>query len=307
LAAMLPLALDQRGAEGELCRALLRHPSLLIESQRDSDQEERWSTLGLRLSSHRLEQALPALLAGLAWRPQRELSALLGRVSEGAGGRALASAAALFGRDAIPQSLADLCEQWAVATLRSGDLELARYLLAYAKSRDAWIAAELLASSRATTADSVHIGRRVGEIEGPALRGAVFETALDAAVRALRHPEDAGLTWTLLVSSYPEATPETTLERLLESAMRSPTASGQAVLLVWICSSLFPAFDDLRQRNGQPKSRSAAELTSTLARRMSGLEIERLEPFADAGDRRSRRWWSNLVSEHRKADELHGR
>lgn len=301
LAAMLSLGLAEDGDRDELCRALHQYPSLLIESRPDLEDESRWLSLGLRLPSHRLEEALPALLAGLARQPPRSLSALLDRVPERTGRQALLVAGHLCDGSDIPGNLAELCEEKAETALANGDLNSASRLLTYADSNDARVAAELLTLPRRTTADSIRVCKSVGSIEKANLRAAVFEAALDAAVRALRHPNDADMTWTLLCSSYPTATTESNLEHLLRSAVRAPPASGQAALLIWLCAGFLPAHDDLRQRNGEPSSRSVAKLTSTLAGRMSGLEIERIQPFADATDRRARRWWKSLVSEHRKA------
>jgi hypothetical protein len=303
LIAMLPIAIDEGGTENELCRALQRHPSLLIGNLSDPAQEESWLSLGCRLSSPHLEEALPALLGGLGRRRREDLTALLSRVPKRAGWRSLAIAGYLFDRGALPPSLVAICEEWATTALEDDDLEMARRLLAHGSSRDAKIAAALLASLRPTTAAAVYVGNRVGEIQKPALRGAVFNAVLSAAISGLRHPDEARLTWTLLTSSLPDATTETKLELLLRRATQAPSASGQAVLLAWLSASFLPAHDDLRKRDGQPKSRSVADLASTLAPRMSSLEIERLEPFVNSADRRARRCWKSLVSECRKAHD----
>jgi hypothetical protein len=301
LAAMLSPDLADDGTGEELCRALRKYPSLLVESRPSAEEERLWLNLGLRLPSHRLEEALPALLAGLARQSPRDLSALLDRVPDITGRRALVAAGHLRDRGATPRSLGELCEQKAETALAKEDPESARRLLALADSNDAQIATELLAIPRRTTSDSIRVGGSVGSIESPGLRKAIFEAALAAAVRALRHPDDAGRAWKLLCSSYPKATTESNLEHLLRIAMRAPPASGQGMLLVWVCAGFLPAHDDLRQRNGEPKNNSISDLSSILAGRMSSLEVEFLQPLVDATDRPSRRWWKSLVSDYRKA------
>jgi hypothetical protein len=297
LVAMLRIALEEGGKEAEICQALGQRPRLLMLALLDFDEEERWLALGRRLPSRQLEKALPALLSGLARRKQRELSALLHRVPGSAGRQALLAASQLFSRGAIPPVLAELCEQAAAGALAKGELEVARQLLSHGNSNDSRRAAELLLGGRAPTEERVRIAYRAGEIRDPTLRAAVFEATVDAALRELRHPDEPGQVWTLLSSTYPGEEDEETLERLLRHAMNAPPASGQAILLIWIGISLLSARPELRKRNGQPKNPTATELTATLARRMSELEIERMTPFAETGDRRTTRWWKNLVAE----------
>ncbi len=307
LVAMLRIALQEGGKEAEICQALGQRPRLLILALLDFDEEGRWLALGRRLPPRQLESALPALLSGLPRQEQRELSALLQRVPGSAGRQALLSASQLFGRGAIAPVLAELCEQAAAGALTKGELEVARQLLSNGNSNDSRRAAELLLGGRASTAERVRIAYRAGEIRDPALRAAVFEATVDAALRELRHPDEPGQVWTLLSSSYPGEGDEETLERLLRHAMSAPPASGQAILLVWLGTNLLPACPELRKRNGQPKSPTAAKLTATLAQRMSELEIERMTPFAETSDRRTARWWKNLVAEATGSSSSHRR
>jgi hypothetical protein len=307
LVAMLPLALEQRGAEVELCRALRRRPRLLIAALLAPDEERRWLTLARRLQSSQLEEALPALLAGLVRQPRQELSALVDCVPGSAGRQALLAAGALFGNGDLPPVLAELCEERGATALETGELETARRLLASGDSRDSQLAATLLVGGRASTLERVRAAYRVGEIRDPTLRTAVFEAAVNGALRELRHPDDAGLVWALLVSSYPEEEDEAILERLLSRAMRVPSASGQGALLAWLGASFLPAHSDLRKRNGQPKISAGADLTAALAQRMSEREIERMTPFAEAADRRAARWWKDLAADRHKALKRRGR
>jgi GTPase-associated protein 1, N-terminal domain type 2 len=306
LVAMLPLALEQRGAEAELCRALRRRPRLLIAALLGPDEERRWLTLARRLRSRQLEEALPALLAGLARQPRQELSALVGRVPGSAGRQALLAAGPLFENGELPPVLAALCEEWGAIALENGELETARRLLANGDSRDSQLAAKLLVGGRASTSERVRAAYHVGEIRDPTLRTAVFEAAVNGALRELRHPDDAGLVWSLLVSSYPGEGDEAILERLLGRAMRVPPASGQAALLAWLGASFLPAHPDLRKRNGQPRISAGAALTAALAERMSEREIERMTPFAEAADRRAARWWKDLAADRHKALKRRG-
>lgn len=300
LVAMLPVALEKHGTATELCRALRRRPRLLIAASLSSDEEGRWLAFGQRLRSRELEEALPALLAGLAQKPRRELSALVDRVPDIAARQALLAVGPLFGHAGLPPALAELCEEWAVSALETGELEIARRLLAHAESRDGRLAAEMLAGAQASTSSWVRTAYRVAEIRDRTFRTAVFEAAVAGALRSLQHPNDASLIWNLLVSSYPGEDGEVILERLLGSAMRAPPASGQAVLLVWLSASLLPARPELRKRNGQPKSHVGTELSLALAQEMSEREIEHMTPFAEAADRRAARWWKNLVASRDK-------
>jgi hypothetical protein len=307
LVAMLRIALEEGGKEVEICQALRKRPRLLMLALPDFEEEGRWLALGGRLPAKQLEGVLPALLSGLARQDQRELSALLQRVSGSAGRQALLAASQLFGRSAIPSVLAELCEQAAAGALPKGELEVARQLLSHGNSNESRRAAELLLGGRVSTEERVRIVYRAGEIRDPTLRTAVFEATVDAALRELRHPDEPGQVWTLLSSSYPGERDEETLERLLRHAMSAPPASGQAILLVWLGTSLLSARPELRKRNGQPKSPAAAKLTATLAQRMSELEIERMTPFAETGDRRTTRWWKNLVAKARGSSSSHRR
>jgi hypothetical protein len=307
LVAMLPVALAEGGAEAELCRALRRRPRLLTVASPGIDEQERWLALARRLPSRQLGEALPALLAGLTQRQHRELSMLVERVPGNTGRQALIAAGDLFDRGSLPAVLAELCEGWAAVALADGEVEVGRRLLALGSSRDSQLAAGLLVGPRASTAARVRAAYRVGEIRDPTLRTKIFETAVDGALRELRHPDDAKLVWTLLVSSYPQEDDEALLARLLRHAMRTPPASGQATLLAWLGASLLPARPELRKRNGQPKNRTCAELTATLAQRMSQSEIDRMEPFLETGDHRTARWWKGLVADSRKALDRRGR
>ncbi|HXR30640.1 MAG TPA: hypothetical protein VN752_05830 [Solirubrobacterales bacterium] len=301
LVAMLRIALEERGKEVEICQALGQRPRLLMLASLDFDEEGHWLAFGRRLPSRQLEKALPALLSGLARQEQRELSALLQRVPRNAGQQALLAASQLLDRGALPPGLAELCEQAAAGALAKGELEVARQLLSHGNSNDSQRAAELLLGGRASTEERVRIAYRAGEIRDPTLLAAVFEATVAAALRELRHPDEPGQVWTLLSASYPGEEDEETLERLLRHAMSAPPASGQAILLAWLGISLLPARPELRKRNGQPRSPTAAKLTATLAQRMSELEIERMTPFAETGDRRTTRWWKNLIAEARSS------
>ena len=307
LVAMLRIALEEGGKEEEICQALRQRPPLLTLALPDFEEEGRWLALGQRLPAKQLEGALPALLSGLARQEQRDLSALLQRVSGSAGRQALLYACQLFDRGAIPPVLAQICEQAAAGALDRGQLQVARQLLSHGSSSDSRRAAEMLPGDRASTEERVRIAYRAGEIRDLTLRTAVFEATVNAALRDLRHPDEPGQVWNLLTASYPGEGNEEALERLLRHAMSAPPASGQAALLVWIGTSLLSAHPELRKRNGQPKSPAAAELTATLGQRMSELEIERMTPFAETGDRRTTRWWKNLVAEARGSSSSHRR
>jgi hypothetical protein len=300
LIAMLPIALEEGGHETGICQALQQRPRLLLLGSLDFDQEVRWLALGRRLPSRQLEGALPALLAGLARQPQQELLALLQHVPRSAGRQALLTASQLFDREAIPPVLAELCEEAAIGALAKGELEVARRLLALGNSSDSRRAAGLLLGGRASTEERVRSAYSAGQIRDPTLRTSIFEATVDAALRALRHPDEPDHVWALLTSFYPRAEDEEVLERLLRHGMSAPPASGQAILLVWLGASFLPAHPELRKRNGQPRSATATELVATLADRMSELEIEGVTPYVESADRRTSRWWKNLVAKARR-------
>jgi|GEM_PF-2894006 len=301
VSAMLSLALKEPGAQQELCRALRRRPRLLAAVPPGLDEQERWLTLGLQLPPTQLQEALPALLAGLARQPRRELSALVRRAPERTGRRALVAAGNLFDSATLPLVLADLCEERAVSALIDGEFELARSLLAHGSSSDGQLAGELLARLSTSTSGCVWAASRAGEIQSATLRTTIFDTAVDRALRGLRYPDEVGGVWALLASAHAGENEEVTLERLLDRAMRVPPASGQGVLLLWLGADLLPSRPELRKRRGRPRSRTVNQLIAALAKRASEAEIERMEAFAKAGDRRAARWWKGLVANRRKA------
>jgi hypothetical protein len=296
LVAMLGIALASQGDPGGISRALRAHPRLLGLAKLDRDEEGRWLALAQRLQTRQLEDALPALLLGLTRQSQQELTALMQRVPGPAARQALLTAGHLFD-GAAPRVFAELCEIGATAALAGGELEPARRLLAHGKTSDSRLASHLLVRGPASTSERVQAARRASDLQDPALRSAVFEATADAALRELRHPEDAGLVWSLLASSYPQEEDEEILERLLERAVRTPPGSGQGALLAWLGATLLTQRPQLRKRNGQPKSRRAAELSAVLAQRMSASEAELMTPFAEAEDRRAARWWKSLTAD----------
>lgn len=301
LSAMLSLAVEEPGAQQELCRALRRRPRVLAAAPPGLDGQERWLALGLRLPPDQLREALPALLAGLGRQPRRKLSALVRRAPGRPGRRALAAAGNLFDPGTLPPVLADLCEEWAIGALIDGELALAQSLLAHGSSSDGRLAGELLADLGTSTGDCVRVASHVGKIRSAPLRAAVFDTAVDRALRGLRYPDEAGDVWALLASSHAGEGEGATLEGLLDRAMRIPPASGQGILLLWLGTDLLPSHPELSKGRGRPRSRAVNETIAALAERASEAEVERMEAFAKAGDRRAARWWKGLLANRRKA------